>query len=258
MKWLILRRSCQLGVLGLFLLGPLTGIWILRGDLAGSKLFGFLPLGDPLTLLQTIAAGHNPALSALVGVALVIVFYLLIGGRVFCSWVCPVNIINDAAAWTQRKLPVKYGGTFGPGLRYWMLALVLLTAAFSGFAFWEDVNPVNVVARSIIFVMQDVLWMAVVLFLIGVLIRGGWCRICPTGALYSLLGWLSPIKIKVEEREKCDNCRACYEVCPEPQVLVEPLQKEDASPFIRSGHCTNCGRCIDVCPHSIFRFGRRV
>ena len=258
MKWLMLRRLCQLGVLGVFLLGPLAGIWILRGDLAGSRLFGFLPLGDPLTLFQTMAAGHAPAPTALVGAAIIFLFYLLVGGRTFCSWVCPVNIINDAAAWIRQKLPLKSEGTFGPGLRYWLLALVLLVTVLSGTAFWEDVNPVNVVARSTIFFLRDALWMGTALFLAGLLIRGGWCRICPTGALYSLSGWFSPIKIRLEEKEKCDHCKACYRVCPEPQVLIKPLQEKDAAPFIRSGNCTNCGRCIDVCPHSIFRFGRRI
>ncbi len=257
MKWLILRRICQLGILAIFLLGPLAGIWILRGDLAGSRLFGFLPLGDPLTLFQTMAARHWPAFTAIIGVVIVIAFYLLVGGRVFCSWVCPVNLITDTAAWLRKKTPLKTAGTFSPNLRYWMLGLVLLAALLSGMTLWEDVNPANVMARSTIFTMEDALWMGGALFLAGLLIRGGWCRICPTGALYSLLGRFSLIKIRIQDLDKCDNCRACYEVCPEPQVLVKPLQ-EDTSTVVASGQCSNCGRCIDVCPHSIFRFGRRV
>jgi len=257
MKWLILRRLCQLTVLGLFLAGPFAGIWILRGDLAGSRVFGIVPLSDPLTLLQTMAAGHWPAITAIIGAVIIIAFYLLVGGRVFCSWVCPVNIITDTATWLQKKSPLKSSGTFGPGLRYWLLGLVLLTAVLSGMTLWEDVNPVNVMARSMVFSMSDALWMGLALFLAGLLLKGGWCRICPTGALYSLLGRFSLLKIHIQDLEKCDNCKACYEACPEPQVLVVPLQKTTAMPMIRSGLCSNCGRCIDVCPHSIFQFRRR-
>ena len=30
-KWLIARRSSQLGILALFLIGPLAGIWLVKG-----------------------------------------------------------------------------------------------------------------------------------------------------------------------------------------------------------------------------------
>ncbi len=258
MKWLILRRLCQLSILGLFLLGPVAGLWILKGDLAGSRLFGFIPLSDPLTLLQTMIAGHLPSLTAIIGMIIVLGLYLVLGGRVFCSWVCPVNIITDTAGWLQKRTPLKSAGSTGPVLRYWVLGLVLLLAGLSGAAIWEDVNPANVMARSLIFSLPDSLWMGAALFLAGLLIKGGWCRVCPTGALYALLGRFSLFKIHVQDVEKCDNCRACYEVCPEPQVLVQPLQKDQLSPVIHSGCCSNCGRCIDVCPHDIFKFGRKT
>ena len=51
-RFLLLRRLCQFGVLTLFLLGPLAGIWILKGNLSSSLLLETVPLSDPLTLLQ--------------------------------------------------------------------------------------------------------------------------------------------------------------------------------------------------------------
>ena len=32
-KWLLARRATQLGILALFLLGPLAGIWFVKGNL---------------------------------------------------------------------------------------------------------------------------------------------------------------------------------------------------------------------------------
>ena len=32
-KWLLLRRSSQLGILALFLAGPWLGVWIVKGNL---------------------------------------------------------------------------------------------------------------------------------------------------------------------------------------------------------------------------------
>lgn len=257
MKWLILRRLCQLGIISLFLLGPLTGIWLIRGSLAGSLALDFLPLTDPLVFLQTLLAGHVPGRQALMGVALVLFFYLLVGGRVFCAWVCPVNIINDSGAWLRKRWGLKSTAASGPFLRYWLLAIVLLLAVLVNKAAWETLNPANVLARSLFFLQTTALWMGAALFLFALLIQGGWCRICPTGALYSLLGYGSLLRFVASNRENCDNCKACYQVCPEPQVLIDPLQTTTISPVILSGQCTNCGRCLDVCPQHVFRLGAR-
>ena len=40
-KWLLLRRASQLGILALFLLGPLAGIWIVKGNLTFSYTLTF-------------------------------------------------------------------------------------------------------------------------------------------------------------------------------------------------------------------------
>jgi polyferredoxin len=90
-RWLLARRLSQLIILGLFLAGPWLGIWIVKGNLASSLTLEVLPLTDPLLLLQVLASGQMPAATALIGAAIGLVFYLLVGGRVYCSWVCPVG-----------------------------------------------------------------------------------------------------------------------------------------------------------------------
>ena len=93
-KWLLLRRISQLSILTLFLLGPIAGIWIVKGSLVSSLTLETLPLTDPFVLAQAMLTGHWPENSALIGVLIVIGFYMAVGGRVYCSWVCPVNIVN--------------------------------------------------------------------------------------------------------------------------------------------------------------------
>ena len=106
-RWLLLRRASQLLVLLAFLTGPWFGVWIAKGNLSSSLTLGVLPLTDPLLVLQTLATGHLPYSSALIGAAIVLVFYLLFGGRLFCSWVCPVNVVTDAAAWSRTMRPTR-------------------------------------------------------------------------------------------------------------------------------------------------------
>ncbi|WP_306292567.1 hypothetical protein [Solemya velum gill symbiont] len=64
-KWLILRRVSQLGVLALFLLGPLAGIWIIKGNLSSSLLFDTVPMTEPVVFLQMLATGLVPATDAI-------------------------------------------------------------------------------------------------------------------------------------------------------------------------------------------------
>ncbi len=103
-RYLLLRRASQCFFLLLFLVGPWFGLWIVQGTLAGSLTLGVLPLTDPFIALQSLVAGHWPALTALIGAALVALAYALIGGRVYCSWVCPINPVTDAAHWLHVKL----------------------------------------------------------------------------------------------------------------------------------------------------------
>ena len=35
-KWLLLRRLSQFAILGLFLLGPMAGLWIIKGSMSAS------------------------------------------------------------------------------------------------------------------------------------------------------------------------------------------------------------------------------
>ena len=62
---------------------------------------------------------------------MVLAFYGLVGGRVFCSWVCPVNVVTDASAALRRRLGLAVGRAPRPALRYWLLGAVLLASALA-------------------------------------------------------------------------------------------------------------------------------
>jgi ferredoxin-type protein NapH len=122
-KWLLARRVSQLGILALFLVGPWFGLWLVKGNLSSSLTLDVLPLTDPYLLAQSLAAGHVPYREALIGAAIVVAFYLVVGGRVYCSWVCPVNMVTDAAAWLRRRLGIQSSKAPSAALRYWLLGL---------------------------------------------------------------------------------------------------------------------------------------
>jgi ferredoxin-type protein NapH len=256
-KWLLLRRCSQLGVLTLFLLGPLAGIWIVKGNLNFSYTLGVLPLTDLLAGAQTLAAGHVPETLGLLGLAIVLLAYLVVGGRSYCAWVCPLNPVTDAAAWLRGRLGLKSGIYLSDRTRYWVLGMTLLLAAASGRLAWELVNPISMLHRGLIFGMGWGWVMVLAVFFFDLLlVHRGWCgHVCPTGVAYSLLGHVRLLRVKATRRDACDDCADCYLVCPEPKVIRPALKGE--KPVIASAQCTHCGRCIDVCPKDVFSFGSR-
>nr|WP_319947731.1 quinol dehydrogenase ferredoxin subunit NapH [uncultured Shimia sp.] len=259
-RFLLLRRATQIFFLALFLLGPWFGIWWVKGNLSGSLTFNILPLTDPFILLQSIIGQHWPETTALIGAIIVGVAYALIGGRVYCSWVCPINPVTDGAHWLHEKLGMQKGWQPKHNTRYWILGMVLAVSAITGSVAWEFVNPISMLHRGLIFGMGFAWAFVVAVFIFDLFVsRRGWCgHLCPVGTFYGLLGTKSVVRISAVERSACDDCMDCFAVCPEMHVITPALRGKDGdTPLILSPDCTNCGRCIDVCAMDVFKFTHR-
>lgn len=259
-RFLFWRRLCQLSILAMFLSGPWFGFWILRGNYSASLLLDTLPLSDPVIVAESLAAGHLPNALALMGAVVIIGVYALLGSKVFCGWVCPLNVVTDCAAWLRRKLGIRQTAKLPRSLRYGVLVMILLGSAISGMLLWEWLNPVAALGRGLIYGFGATLWLVAAVFLFDLLIvEHGWCgHLCPIGASYGVIGAKGLIRVKVIDRAKCDNCMDCYNVCPEPQVLRAPLHgKKHDSLLVLSKDCISCGRCIDVCAEKVFKFSTR-
>ncbi|HEY1847169.1 MAG TPA: quinol dehydrogenase ferredoxin subunit NapH [Buttiauxella sp.] len=254
-KWLLMRRFTQLIVLGMFLSGPLLGVWILHGNYSSSLLLDTVPLSDPLMVLQSLLSGHLPAVLALSGAAMVAGGYALLGKRVFCGWICPVNPLTDLAAWLRRKTGFNASASLPRWLRYLLLAMVLAGSALTGTLLWEWINPVSLMGRGLIFGFGAGIGLLIVLFLFDLaVVEHGWCgHLCPLGALYGVLGSKGAFEVKTSGREDCTRCMDCFHVCPEPQILRAPVLDKHSPARVTSRDCLNCGRCIDICPEDVFK-----
>jgi ferredoxin-type protein NapH len=102
-------------------------------------------------ILQSLLARQLPEKLALTGVVIVLLFYLLVGGRSYCSWVCPVNLLTDLAYWLRVRLGLKGSAHISRPTRYWMLGMTLVAAVVTGSIAWEMVNPVSMMHRGLIF-----------------------------------------------------------------------------------------------------------
>ncbi len=257
-KYLILRRVVQLTLLFLYFGGNYYGWKILSGDLSSSSIFGTVPLSDPFAILQMLAAGATIGMNALVGGVLIALFYGVIGGRAFCSWVCPVNMITDLANWLRRvfyldKIERKVWAS--RNIRYYAIVLALIVSFISSMAAFEIISPITILNRGVIFGFGAGVGLLISIFLFDLFVlKNGWCgHICPLGGVHSIIGKFNLIRVE-HNSENCTLCMKCKDVCPETQVLNMIGKRSE---FVTMAECTNCGRCVDVCDDDALEFAIR-
>ena len=263
LRYTLARRTLQFGLLLAFF-GTAHWGWtvagrpLLAGTLSASKLAGVVPFADPFAVLQMLVARHWLATEVLVGAALTLGAYVLVSGRSFCSWVCPMNVVTESAEWLRARL----GGRadllrMRAEVRYAVLALALLLSALTGLAAFEWVSPQAMVWRELIFGAGLGLTAAVGVFAFDfAIVRHGWCgHVCPLGAFWALAGRAGQVKVRYDAAS-CTRCGDCVKVCPEPQVLN--FNQAEARGMVASGECIACGRCIVVCPEDSLGFDLRA
>jgi ferredoxin-type protein NapH len=257
-RFLIARRITQILILVLYIGANYWGWKILEGNLSSSLLFNTIPLADPFALLQIFATGSLAAMDVIIGAVIITLFYASIGGRAFCSYVCPVNMVTDLANYLRRKWDLDKAEKkwwASRNIRYWVIGLSFLLSFAFGTAAFEIVSPVSMTHRGLIFGMGFGLAAIVVIFLFDLFIlKNGWCgHICPLGGFYSLIGKYSLVRVK-HNHENCTLCMKCKNVCPEKDIL-SMIGKRSVD--VGSGECTLCGRCVEVCEDDALKFGLR-
>jgi len=260
-RYILLRRATQITVLLLFFGTAhwgwsLAGEPVMVGNLSSSEVLGVIPMADPFAVLQIFLTRHTLESRVIIGASIVLILYALLGGRVWCSWVCPINMVTDLAGWLRVRLGVRDMFHLNRNIRYTVLALALLLSMLTGVAAFEWVSPISMMHRELLFGM-GLGWMAVAgVFLFDLLVlKHGWCgHLCPLGAFYALLGRVAALRVGFDT-PTCTHCGECARVCPEPQVLN--LKLAARAGMISSGECTNCGRCITVCPEDTLHFNLR-
>ena len=256
-RFLIARRFTQISIMVLYVIANIYGINILMGNLSSSLVLKTVPLSDPYAVMQMVFAGAIISFDVLLGAFLITIFYMIVGGRSFCSWICPVNMITDLANYLRRKLgfnQIQKKQPASRSIRYWVIAISFVLSFIMGIAAFELISPVSMIHRGVIFGLGFGWATMVVIFLFDLFVlKNGWCgHICPLGGFYSLIGRFSLLRVH-HNSEKCTACMKCKVVCPEIQVLH--MIDKSSEPVLQE--CTLCARCIEVCEDDALNFELR-
>jgi ferredoxin-type protein NapH len=200
---------------------------------------------DPLAL----AVAGKLSLVVLPGALLIAVL-----GRFFCGWICPyvpLLAASNALRWWLERLGFKPLDVKLPRRTSWAVMLAVLL--FGGSQWLLFLYPPSVIGREVFHAVYFGGLTAGALAVVGAftfdtfLSRAGFCRsVCPGGAMYSVLGALSPITVRVD-RDLCTDCTACDVICNLGQSPMTGRVDEG---------CERCGKCIASCPTKALRFGR--
>lgn len=178
--------------------------------------------------------------------------------RSFCGLICPFGAIQEFFAKVGNKLmgkilimpakvdrPLRY-------LKYVILAVTVFYAwktaglwmspydPWSAYAHLFTNNPLKAISDTADESLIGLILLAITL--IGsFLYNRFFCKyLCPVGALYGIIGKISPMKIERDE-DICIDCNKCNKACP---VNIDVANIKE----VRDIECIDCQLCVSSCP----------
>jgi polyferredoxin len=256
-------------------------------SLAVSSLFldiyNIVPLGVHtfVTSTQLIPVLMRTLVSfSLISIGLLFILALtLLFGRVYCSTICPLGVLQDVVIYIAKRINKRLWFKFKKpfySVHYILLAVLLIAALFGSVIFLNLLepfsnygrilsdlgNPLGVLlnnAIAYIFELFNLLFIARIPFLhidavsviiavifLGLIIYLSYVHgrlfcnlLCPAGALLGIISRFSLYKIVIDDGS-CNECGMCEMVCKANCIESESKKIDFAA-------CVGCFNCIHKC-----------
>jgi ferredoxin len=209
-------------------------------------------------------------------------------GRVYCSVICPLGILQDVFSWIAKNTGLIKRYKFKKALNYLRYPLLAITVFFLLFGslfvlnllepyssfgriFSDIIRPGIVVANNGLAALFEkfnmyflyrlnldlITWRTVLIPVITLLLVVWlslffgriYCNtICPVGTVLGLLSRLSLFRIKMDA-STCTKCGKCAVACKSTCINVKYLN-------VDYSRCVACYNCISVCPENSIKYER--
>ncbi len=228
-----------------------------------------------------------PALLALnAGVLVFLILMTLIFGRIYCSVICPLGIMQDGFSWlggkfrknrfghVKEKKWWRYGvlAIFGIALIVGFAPLTTLLAPYSAYgrivgnllrplfdllhnaaASW-DANHGGFHFTEVEIWMRSGISLAIAVLTLVILGVWAWRKgraycntICPVGTFLSLFARFSLFRVRFD-KEKCKKCGLCEKNCKACAI-------DSQSGTVDYSRCVVCGNCLKLCKFDALHYG---
>ncbi|HEX2944648.1 MAG TPA: 4Fe-4S binding protein [Clostridia bacterium] len=248
LRWILLALFAVLVTIASYL-------HIANGGGKSPSIHALCPFGGLESLYQLFTAGSfvSKIFAGTLILFLITLVVAILFRRSFCGLICPFGAIQEFFAKIGQKvfrkrlvMPVKVDRP----LRYLKYVILIVTVfyAWKTAGLWmSPYDPWSAYAH--LPEGLESVWSesAVGLILLGVTMIGSilydrfFCKyLCPMGALYGIIGKLSPTKVS-RDQNLCIDCGKCNRVCP-MNLDVQHSQE------VKSAECINCQACVFNCP----------
>ena len=211
-----------------------------------------------------------------------LVLITLIFGRAYCSFLCPLGIMQDLVIRLRRGVDklcgrarkgaaLRYAAPV-PYVRYAVLALVALSMLAGATLLLAWLDPYTIAARFAAGILNPLaaqgaealpgaaytapawgrygLLLLIVGFFVLVPMLMAWWRgrlycntICPVGALLGLLSRRPLLRLSMDPAS-CVRCGNCLKACKANCIDIKHHR-------IDTSRCVNCYNCVSSCPHGL-------
>jgi polyferredoxin len=204
---------------------------------------------------------------------LIFVVLILLLGRFWCAWLCPLGLPQDLLTrfrrwigWKRVELPPKWSVALHQ-MKYLGLFLIIfytLSLGFPGLGLpdfrtalaipYEQLDPNRAMyvypQIALGLLPPDTIVPILSLLTFGFFlmtcfpIRRFWCHICPAGAMMAPFNKYASIHLR-KENSKCTHCGICARVCP---MEIRKVWTEREKENVTVSECVHCYRCVEECP----------
>lgn len=197
-------------------------------------------------------------------VLLALVVLTVLFGRVYCSWICPLGILQDVVNRLLRPRGMQQA-RYTPN--HYIIRTVFAVLSFGGLAVGSVgllayLDPYSITSRAFAtlpFMLKSPMgspaWLGTGLaafFLALPLGMAAWrgrlyCNtLCPVGAVLGLLARWAPFAPQMDS-QACRRCATCLRRCKAHAIDVK-------QGHIDRTRCVGCYDCVSACPHHAIKF----